>query len=390
METNPDVFVGFPKEVSGFATIRSLQDKGIRVSAYDTDKGSAGLYVKGLENRYVFDDIALNESFLKSLLDLGDENARPVLIDLESAAIDVIGRNQGEIKKRFRLLMPSYDILDIALDKAKTAELFLEHSLGAPQTLKVDKKSDIGNWKGTYPAVFKPRKGKGGRGQIVVRSEDEAKAIWDEHNFAEGEYILQEWIPGPAQNLFTVGMLCAPEGRVRGLFSGQRLDVVQTRKIPEGVTSYARSVKVPEILKAAKEFAEISGWEGMAELEFKKDERDGTYKILEINPRFWAWVRLPIVCGVDFPYMYYQIATKGDCEPVLDFKEDVQYFRSILHFYTQNYRLFSGKIGVGKYLSQLLGPYVQMFRCKQFVWEDFRFRREYFKWIRFYMRDSVH
>jgi predicted ATP-grasp superfamily ATP-dependent carboligase len=43
------------------------------------------------------------------------------------------------------------------------------------------------------------------------------------------------------------------------------------------------------------------GWEGVAMVEFKRDVRDGTAKLMEINGRFWGSLQLAIDAGVDFP-----------------------------------------------------------------------------------------
>ena len=107
------------------------------------------------------------------------------------------------------------------------------------------------------------------------------------------------------------------------MFSGQRLNVLQTSNIPEGPSSVIRNVKLPDLLEVAGKFVKLAGWAAFAELEFKKDKRDGVYKILEINPRMWAWIELPITCDVDFPYLYYTMATTGDCPSVSSFSEDV-------------------------------------------------------------------
>ena len=44
---------------------------------------------------------------------------------------------------------------------------------------------------------------------------------------------------------------------------------------------------------------------GMVEVEFKYDQRDQQYKLLDINVRPWGWHTLCIACGLDFPYMQY-------------------------------------------------------------------------------------
>jgi D-aspartate ligase len=389
--SKPSALVGFPREVSGLAVIRSLQRHGIKVSAYDCDRGSAGLFMRGLEHRYVWPCPDGNESqFIDSLLRVGDTQHPPVLIDLEAMALEAISRHQRAVRERFRVIIPPHDVLDIAQDKAKTAQFFTEHKLGAPITATVSTEQDLVRWRGGYPAVLKPRRGKGGRGQRVVRSVQEAQASWRILSPRPDEYLIQEWISGPVQNLFTVGLLCSPGGKVRGLFSGQRLGVLQTSKVPEGPSSIVRSLRLPDLLDVACRFAELAGWTGFAELEFKKDERDRTYKILEINPRMWAWIRLPIACGVDFPYLYYTMAATGDCPSVISFTEDVIYLRSILHLYTQGYQLWSGKTGVLRCVHNMFKPYAEILRFKRrVVFEDLGLRREYLRWFMFYFRETV-
>jgi predicted ATP-grasp superfamily ATP-dependent carboligase len=59
-------------------------------------------------------------------------------------------------------------------------------------------------------------------------------------------------------------------------------------------------------------------------VEFKKDQRDGRFKLMEINPRFWGSLNLAIQSGVDFPYLFYDMALTGDCDVVLDYKVGVK------------------------------------------------------------------
>ena len=41
-------------------------------------------------------------------------------------------------------------------------------------------------------------------------------------------------------------------------------------------------------------------WHGPAQLEWIRDERDGQYRLLEINPRFWGTLELSTKAGLDF------------------------------------------------------------------------------------------
>ena len=39
------------------------------------------------------------------------------------------------------------------------------------------------------------------------------------------------------------------------------------------------------------------GFHGISQVEFKRDPRDGVYKLMEINPRLWQWHGLAAACG---------------------------------------------------------------------------------------------
>ena len=38
----------------------------------------------------------------------------------------------------------------------------------------------------------------------------------------------------------------------------------------------------------------------MSQVEFKRDPRDGRFKLMEVNPRLWLWHGLAAALGVDF------------------------------------------------------------------------------------------
>ena len=59
-------------------------------------------------------------------------------------------------------------------------------------------------------------------------------------------------------------------------------------------------------------------------VEFKKDVRTGEYKLMEINPRIWGSMPLAIVSGVDFPYLWYKIATDKDIEAIERYNNGVK------------------------------------------------------------------
>jgi biotin carboxylase len=59
------------------------------------------------------------------------------------------------------------------------------------------------------------------------------------------------------------------------------------------------------MVDAGLRFLAALGFHGISQVEFKRDPRDGRYKLMEINPRLFQWHGLAAACGVDLPRLAY-------------------------------------------------------------------------------------
>ena len=55
----------------------------------------------------------------------------------------------------------------------------------------------------------------------------------------------------------------------------------------------------------AKKIMDALSWHGVAMVEFRVSSNNEVPYLVEINPRYWGSLRLPIVSGIDFPYYHY-------------------------------------------------------------------------------------
>src|SRR2546429_1426193 len=112
-----------------------------------------------------------------------------------------------------------------------------------------------------------------------------------------GEMGGQEATPGAGRSRVWVALFCA-EGTVLGAMTARRL---RQYPIDFGLSScYVEAIPVPGLIDLARRLVREMGLSGVAEVEFKHDEREGTYKLLDINIRLWGWHALCVPCGLDF------------------------------------------------------------------------------------------
>ena len=156
-----------------------------------------------------------------------------------------------------------------------------------------------------FPLLVKPSNPDGFRARFrrqafrceSVRELDRAYA--DAEPFAP---MVQELIPGGDDELYTVGSYIAADGTVLGLFCGRKL-----RQTPPGVGTcrVGEALWVDEVVDAALRLLRAFAFHGISQVEFKRDPRDGRFKLMEINPRLWQWHGLAAALGVDIPRIAY-------------------------------------------------------------------------------------
>ena len=56
------------------------------------------------------------------------------------------------------------------------------------------------------------------------------------------------------------------------------------------------------------------GYRGLCEVEFKRSSKDGTYYLLEVNPRTWKWHSISELTGSSFLVEYLKILCGHDAE----------------------------------------------------------------------------
>ncbi len=93
--------------------------------------------------------------------------------------------------------------------------------------------------------------------------------------------------------------------RALAVFTGHKL-----RQYPHSGGSCLAGVSewVPDLADAALRLLQELHFHGVSQVEFKRDARDGSFCLMEINARHWKWHGLATACGVNLSLAAYSDA----------------------------------------------------------------------------------
>lgn len=116
------------------------------------------------------------------------------------------------------------------------------------------------------------------------------------HDFNGYLPIVQKYIIGDGTGLFAF----YKNGECKNYFMHKRI-----REYPStgGASVVAEAFYDKQMLSDGLRLLDELKWEGVAMVEFKKDNLTGIYNLMEINAKFWGSLDLALVCGANFPQM---------------------------------------------------------------------------------------
>ncbi len=206
-------------------------------------------------------------------------------------------------------------VLEICMDKARTAEFLSAHGFDAPWFVRFAGRATIEAIP-QFPVIVKPARGGGGSRDTFIAQTSRQLEILTEYLDAMNEpFLIQEYI-GPYTEEYTVGVLHDMDGRLlhsialRRLMNSAlniRLSVRNTtgRKelgewlvVSSGV-SHGEFRDFPEVRKQCEEVAAALGAKGPINIQCRFAH--GKIRIFEINPRFSGTTSLRAMMGYNEP-----------------------------------------------------------------------------------------
>lgn len=308
------------------AIVRSLGTKGMRVSMSSHRRVfSLCFYSKFCKERIIYPPPNRSKEFISFMLDLVQSKKFDILLPVRSAVVPLIAEHAEKFKPFVNFVLPSFDSMTIANNKESTFRFAEKVGVPVPKTIYPRKFSDIEKEASRFrfPVVAKASVGSGSRGMVYLNSSVELmrfaeKNFTPESDLTQKKCIVQEYIQGDGFGFFSI----FDQGEPKAIFMHRRL---REYPITGGPSTLAESVYHPRLAELGLKLLKALNWNGVAMVEFKLDQSDNEFKLMEINPRFWGSLNLPVASGVDFPYLFCLLAMKQNFEPVFKYKQGVKF-----------------------------------------------------------------
>lgn len=267
--------------------------------------------------------------FARSLYNICKEKNVETIFSMSDALVVPIAKNKAMLNEVCEVPLPDYQYLLKAHDKFETYKVSRDVGVPTPDSFVFKNMEDLARFAETarYPLIIKPRMGGGASAFLHKVTSKEELTHFYSHLLENGrEPIIQEYIPGSSKQMYMIDVLYDKDYELTAFFMANKI-----REYPPtgGITCCGVSIYEPLLLEYAKKIFKELRWYGVAEVEFKLDPRDNMFKLIEINPRFWQYLKLPISCGVDFPFMLYEISTGKDVAMQTEYSIGVHYINVI-------------------------------------------------------------
>lgn len=244
--------------------------------------------------------------YVNITLNICKEYKVDALISLNDLELPILAENKARFEELgVKVIVSDPQVIDIAFDKYKTAQWVQALGLVAPKTYICleDAKAALAAGEISFPLFMKPRWGSGSIGLETIADMEELdiyynllmkkirKSILATASVGDEYIMIQEKLTGSEFGLDVMNDL---NGKNVGVSVKQKL------AMRAGETDKAITIDLPEVREIGRKIGKSLGHIGNLDVDIMQ-RADGTYCVLELNPRFGGGFPFSYEAGVNMP-----------------------------------------------------------------------------------------
>jgi len=344
-------------DYQGLGIVRSLGRHGIPVCVIDDERSIARYSCYNTFAQRVPSLRGARET-VEVLMELGRKTGLQgwVLYPTRDETVAALSQHRAELAEIFRVPTPCWETIECLWDKRKTYQLAQRLGIPTPRTWYTRDARDLEQVDGCFPVALKPAI----KEHFIYATKDKA---WRANSPAQlkelfhrasrivppDEIMIQDLIPGDGTCQYAYCSFFKQGNSLASLVACRR------RQHPHDfgrASTYVETVELPLLEEYALRFLRAINYYGLVEVEFKRDPRDGQYRLLDVNGRTWGYHTIGRRAGLDFPYLLFADQMQQLVEPVRG-KAGVRWIRLLTDLPSGILGILKGHLDLPTYVRSL-------------------------------------
>jgi len=280
----------------GLGIVRSLGRLGVPVYSVGCDWWEPAFSSRYCRGRFFLNiESGATEETIGRLLEIGQKvGGRPILIPTTDDTAIWVAENAEALESGYNFPRQDASLVRILCDKGRMQDLARRSGVPTAQAVIPRSKADVEQFLETavFPVMVKATIGdhlrrRAGGTKFVIQTPRELLDLYvraEDHQ--SPDLLIQEFIPGD-------------DWMFDGYFDGNSQCLLgvtgkKIRRFPAntGVTSLGVCLHNRTVEKTTLDFMKAIGYQGILDIGYRYDRRDGRYKVLDVNPRIGCTFRL--------------------------------------------------------------------------------------------------
>ena len=296
---------------AGINTIKSLKMAGFggKIIATDSSKLSAGFFMASAH--VVMPKVVDEVNYMTKLEQVINDHNIEVLMPSSGYDIQPYSKYRKQIEELgAKPVVSDLESIEVCYDKMMTFQK-LNGKFDMPfTTTNHDKIPE-------FPVIAKPRREKGGYDMMIIEGENDLRQATSKFQ----DIIFQEYLPGVE---YTIDVLC--DLNKKPLIAVPRIRL----ETKGGISTKGKVIHDAQIEQICMDVADYVGIRGPCCIQMK-EAKDGTVKLVEVNPRMGGGTIFAALAGVNFPALLLDMVREKEIlKPSFSEVTIIRYFEEIV------------------------------------------------------------
>ena len=293
--------------------LHDLKELGCFVAVICSNKWNM-CYVSNLPDRKLLyqaigNALPRDEDYAEYILNLLKTGEYDVLFPVGEKMTNIVTAHEELFGKYVKLACAPRDAYIKVFNKQTTFEIAIQNRIPCPNTRRNEQSIDEYLRDAVFTIISKPRQGLGSVGFRKFETELEFRNALTNNLLDPDEYVIQEFIH--FNKRIDAFLFIDKNGEVK---TSMAIEVLRWYPLDAGTSTFTRTVDNPDVIKYGSEILRALHFQGLADVSFMIEKQSGQLKLMEINGRIPAGIKLSWYCGYNVARQLVEMAY--GCEAV--------------------------------------------------------------------------